>query len=436
VLRHGVGRLDTPGVAWRDQRVTADSCACGADRDRRRLLAFLGAAMVATGQPIDEVEDELREVGRRLGAPDVQVAAGPTGVHVGLASGAPATFESVAGRLRLDQAADVRVIRHLLVTGRIDVDGAVDRLVGLRDKPPRHSPWLVEGGFVAVSVGLCLILQPGPANLVAAAVGAVVVIGLSRLARLHPSLLALLPTVAAFAVSAPVFAAAAAGLLEGALRTVLPPLAVLLPGALIVTGLSELAAGAMVAGSARLLYGTVQLLLFALGVAAAAALLGTPARLLGNVRVVELGWWAAPLGLVAILVGIALMEGVPARLTPWVLGVLVVTFLVQLGGQRLGAPVLGSFLGAVAASLGASTAELVQRRLPRLVVFLPSFWLLVPGSLGLIGVSELAIMPGEVSTVGTDVVGVILAIAMGLLVGSAVSRALRALVGRLVRTTG
>jgi len=59
--------------------------------------------------------------------------------------------------------------------------------------------------------------------------------------------------------------------------------------------------------------------------------------------------------------------------------------------------------------------------------------LLVPGSLGLIGVSEVAILSGEGSTVCFDVVGVVLAIAMGLLVGSAVSRALRALVGRLRR---
>ena len=413
----------------------ADSCAGGADRDRRRLLAFLGAAMVATGQPAHEVEDELREVGRRLGVPDVQVAAGPTGVHVGLAGGEPATFESVDGRLRLDQAVDVRLIRHLLVTGRIDVEQALERLGGLRGKPLRYPAWLAEGGFVAVAVGICLILQPGVANLAAAALGGAIVIGLSRAAGLHASLMALLPTVAAFAVSALVFAAAAAGLIDGALRTVLPPLAVLLPGALMVTGLSELAAGAMVAGSSRLMYGTVQLLLFALGIAAAAALLGTPAELLGNLRVTELGWWAAPLGLVVIGTGITLMEGVPLRLTPWVLGVLVVTFLVQLAGQRLGAPVLGSFLGAMAASIGASTAELVQRRLPRLVVFLPSFWLLVPGSLGLIGVSEVAILPGEAATVGFDVVGVILAIAMGLLVGSVVSRALRALVGRLRRTS-
>jgi uncharacterized membrane protein YjjP (DUF1212 family)/uncharacterized membrane protein YjjB (DUF3815 family) len=357
-------------------------------------------------------------------------------VLVGLASGDPATVESVDGRLRLDQAADVRLVRYLLVAGRIDVEQALDRLRALRGKPMRYPVWLAEGGFVLVAVGICLILQPGLANLGAAAVGGAVVTGLSRAAQRHPSLLALLPTVAAFVVSAPVFAAAAAGLLDGALRTVLPPLAVLLPGALMVTGLSELAAGAMVAGSSRLMYGTVQLLLFALGIAVAAALLGTPAELLGNVRVAELGWWATPLGLVVIGVGITLMEGVPVRLAPWVLGVLVVTFLVQLAGQWLGAPVLGSFLGAAAASIGASTAEAVHRRLPRLVVFLPSFWLLVPGSLGLISVSEAAIVRGESSTPGVDVVGVVLAIATGLLVGSVVSRALRALVDRLRRSAG
>ena len=46
------------------------------------------------------------------------------------------------------------------------------------------------------------------------------------------------------------------------------------------------------------------------------------------------------------------------------------------------------------------------------------------------------ILSGEGSTVGFDVVGVVLAIAMGLLVGSVVSRALRALVGRVLRTAG
>ena len=125
-----------------------------------------------------------------------------------------------------------------------------------------------------MAAGICLILQPGAANIAAAVLGGAIVVGLSRMASATRRCSRCSRRSAAFAVSALVFAAADAGLLDGALRTVLPPLAVLLPGALMVTGLSELAAGAMVAGSSRLFYGTVQLLLFALGVAAAAACWG------------------------------------------------------------------------------------------------------------------------------------------------------------------
>ena len=128
------------------------------------MLVLLGTAMIATGQPIDEIEDELREVGRHLGAPDLQVGAGPTGVHVALATGEPSTFESVRGGLRLDQAADVRLIRHLLVSEQIDLDQAAERLLGLRGKPPRYPRWLADLGFIAVAAGICLILQPGAAS--------------------------------------------------------------------------------------------------------------------------------------------------------------------------------------------------------------------------------------------------------------------------------
>src|SRR6478609_9292398 len=74
----------------------------------RTVLVYLGTAMVATGQPVGEVEDELTEVSVLLGYPDVQIAAAPTGVTLSLASGHPSTYEAVSGPLRLDQAAEVR----------------------------------------------------------------------------------------------------------------------------------------------------------------------------------------------------------------------------------------------------------------------------------------------------------------------------------------
>ncbi len=397
------------------------------DRDRYRdvtlFLVYLGTAMIATGQTVHEIEADLRVVGAHLGHPDLQVAAGPTGITLSLRTGDPATYESVNGALRLDQAADVRTIRHRVLTGEIDVEDAVAQLLTLRDKPAHYPTWLANIGFVLIATGIALILQPGVANVLAAAVGGAVVVTLLRVSQRHDTLAALLPTVAAFLVSCLVFGAAQAGLLDGSLRTVLPPLAVLLPGALMVTGLSELAAGDMMAGSARLIFGGVQLLLFALGLVAAAAVLQTPPALLGNVRVAELGWWAAPLGLVVIVVGICWLESVPVPLLPWVLAVLVLAFLAQLGGQRLGSAALGSFLGAIAASVGASLAEAFRPQLPRLVVFLPAFWLLVPGSLGLLGVTAVAIDPTTASTAtGFGVLSIVGAIALGLLVGSAVAR--------------
>jgi uncharacterized membrane protein YjjB (DUF3815 family) len=105
--------------------------------------------------------------------------------------------------------------------------------------------------------------------------------------------------------------------------------------------------------------------------------------------------------------------------------VLSLAFGAQVAGQQLGSIALGGFLGAIAASLGASVVELRRPQLARLVLFLPAFWLLVPGSLGLVGVTELAAGRESVTDVALGVMGVVIAISLGLLVGSALGRSLR-----------
>ena len=392
------------------------------DLQVRRLLVHLGAAMVATGQPVSDIEDEVVEVAARLGHPDTQVAAAPTGVTLNLGSGEPSTFEAVQGSLRLDQAAEVRSIRYELLEGTLSTSQGIDALLALGSRPPRYPTWVANLGWIAIATGIALILQPGWANVAFAAVGGAVLVALFRLGQRVRLVGILLPTLAAFVLGCLVFAGADAGLVEGPLRTLLPPLAVLLPGALLVTALSELATGDMVAGTARLVFGTVQLLLFTLGVVAAARVAGVPAAELTNLRVDELGWWAAPVGLVLITLGIGVLESPPLRLLPWIALNLVLAFAAQMLGQRLSGPVLGSFLGALAASLGAYTVEALRPRLPRLVVFLPSFWLLVPGSLGLLSTTQLAVEAAGSGGTLAGVLGVVTAIALGLLVGSAVAQ--------------
>lgn len=396
------------------------------DDDRvRLLLVHLGAAMIATGQPVNEIEEELEEVGAHLGYPHAQVGAAPTGLMLSLRSGDPAAYESVTAKVRLDQASEVRRIRHQLVFAELTVADAFDQLSHLRAKPPRYQPWLTKVAWVFVAAGIGFILQPGWANVAAVVVCAIAVLGLNSLASRAQVMATLLPTIAAFVVTVIVFLAADLGWIEGPLRTLLPPIAALLPGALIVTGMSELAAGHMQAGASRLTYGVVQLGLFALGLIAATTLLQVPTEMMVNVRVEDIGWWAPIVGLLLIALGISLMESVPLSMSPWVLLVLVMAFAAQSVGHLLGSAALGGFFGAIAASLGATFVELLRPQLARLVLFLPAFWLLVPGSLGLLGVTTLVADRGQAVDAGLDITAVICAIALGLLIGSALGLALR-----------
>lgn len=405
--------------------MTSDQAAAAASEVRdRALVVQLGAAMIATGQPVNEVQDDLMQVTEHLGYPDAQAGVGPTGLTLSLTHGGAATIGLAATGLQLDQSFDVRRIRHQVVYNEITHEEASEQLSALSGRPDRYPMWMTRLAWIILAIGITMILQPGLVNLAVAAVAAVLVRALVELASKASVLGVLLPTAAAFAVGVLVFTAANYGLIDGALRTVLPPLAVLLPGALLVTGMSELAAGHMQAGSARLTYGAVQLALFAIGLLAATTLMQIPSSELVNMRVDELGWWAAPVGLVLIGVSICVMEGVPLRMQGWVLLVISGAFAAQVLGQQIGTYALGGFMGAVAASLGATIVELFRPRIARLVVFLPSFWLLVPGSLGLVEVTALVSDSGQGAQAAFGVFAVISAIALGLLVGSALGQSL------------
>jgi uncharacterized membrane protein YjjP (DUF1212 family) len=388
----------------------------------RRCLLALGTAGLAAGRPVDEVEADLRRLGRALGADDVHCAATPTGLFVALGEES-AGFRAVAAPLRFDQAAAVSRISDAVLAGDCDPEGAIERLDAVLRTPPPLPRWVVGAGLIPVSAGIGLILQPAPANLLAGVLCSVLVAVLIELAARSRLVLTLLPVVAAFLVGCAVFLAADHGLLDGPLRTLLPPLAVLLPGALIVTGMSELAAGAMVAGTSRLVFGTVQLLLFSAGVLAAARVVGLSADQLSNVRVEEVGAWAPWVGLVLLGVGVCLNLTAPAGVLPYILGLLVLTFGAQTGGQEAYGAAFGGFAGGLTAALGAAVVAW-RGGPPGLVVFLPSFWLLVPGSLGLIGTTQLATDAGNGFETASGAIAVIVAIALGVLVGSALGRAL------------
>jgi hypothetical protein len=119
------------------------------------------------------------------------------------------------------------------------------------------------------------------------------------------------------------------------------------------------------------------------------------------------------------------MQGVKERLMLWITLNVAVSFLAQTVGQELGGASVGGFLAAGAATLGASLIEMVRPRLTRMVVFLPAFYLLVPGSLGLLSVTQLAVDAGGLAAPGFAIAQLIVAITLGLLFGAAAAQSIR-----------
>jgi uncharacterized membrane protein YjjB (DUF3815 family) len=247
----------------------------------------------------------------------------------------------------------------------------------------------------------------------------------------------ILPVVAAFAVSALTFVFAARGWVEIDLRAMIAPLITFLPGAALTMAVVELTAGEMVAGSSRLVAGSVQLVLLAFGIVAGARVVEHAAsRQLVSEPQNLLGAWAPWLGVLVFGLGIFVVSSAPPGSLRWLLVVLYAAWLGQVAGNVVFGGQLSGFFGALVMTPVAYLVAAQRTGPPVLVTFLPAFWLLVPGALGLIGVTEsIGGRPtaGLASFLGA--LTAIISIALGILCGGALYRSLQATERRLQRAT-
>ena len=275
-----------------------------------------------------------------------------------------------------------------------------------------------------MTVALCLLLKPTIVDLAAAAVFGVLVGAVALLSRGRHTLNVLTPVVAAALVSALTFLAIKHGVADLGIPVLIAPLVTFLPGAALTTATVELASGEMVAGSSRLVFGGLQLLLLAFGIIAGAEVAGPIRAGALNVSTGEtLGWWAPWLGVLVFGVAAALYFSAPRGATRWLLLVLLVAWVGQLAGDRLFGATASGFCGALAMTPVALAIARFPGRPPSQVTFLPAFWMLVPGALGLIGITELV---GKAATLSSSdlvqpVVSIV-AIALGVLCGASAYR--------------
>jgi hypothetical protein len=173
------------------------------------------------------------------------------------------------------------------------------------------------------------------------------------------------------------------------LALILQPTVLSLIGAAITLAVVELSTRHVVSVASRLVAGFIQIAQLAFGVLIAAQVAGVAVDHLVTTEINRLGPWAPLVGVVVYGVGAMLNFGPPTSFLPWMLLILLTAY----GGQWIGNELLGSYASGFGGGLTLIVFALAVSHRPNtpptVSLVLPGFWLLVTGSLGLIGVTEL-----------------------------------------------
>ncbi|GGN21267.1 hypothetical protein GCM10010109_35310 [Actinoplanes campanulatus] len=409
------------------------------DRELQRFLLLLGSALTAAGEAVNEIEERLLRVAVAYGAVQARFVVLPTYVVMSLEPGYPATLEptrALSRGLRLDQTAAVYEVLREAEQGLISPAEGSLRIREIARMRPRFGPAVQILGYAVLTAGICLILQPTWIDLVLSATFGVLVSVFKQIAARWTSLRMIMPVTAAFVVAALSFLIAGGGWADADLRSMVAPLATYLPGAILTMAVVEVSAGEMVTGASRLVTGILQLLLLAFGIIGAAQAVGLPrAEELVSAPQNSIGAWAPWLGALVVAVGNYLVHSGPPGSLGWLCLVLYSGWIAQYFGGLVFGGYLSGFLGALLLTVVAYLVERAPSGPPALVSFLPGFWLLVPGALSLIGLTEY-LSQDSVHGVSDLIraLGSMLAIALGVLCGHPIYRGLaRALAIRNLR---
>ena len=384
------------------------------------LMSEAGEAMIDSGFDVTSVQAAMDDIAFANGLRHAESIALPTAILVSARiRGQVRTAAVSTGRqvLRLHQVEELDEVIADARRGLATPAESLSAIARVRALPPPFSPPIQLMGSALASAGISVLLG---ASLLGIAVSVVLgaLVGALLLAgtRIPSRYQVLITVLASFVVGLSVFLLSRTSLDFGVLPALIAPLAMLLPGALLTTSVIELSTGQMISGAGRLAAGGMQLVLLALGIVAAAALVGIPAIELSKAETPlgPIGPWLA----VAVFgLGVVLNKSARIRSLGWILLVLYVAYGAQVIGNLFLGGVLSALVGAAAMTPVATIVARQRSGPPAMVSFTPAFWLLVPGALGLVGVTTL--LDGDSSGVQTlmTTASTMVAIALGVLVG-------------------
>lgn len=399
-------------------------------------LLELGTLMGDAGYPVPDIQAVLRAAATQQGRPEIVVSAlGDQLIVDDPAENSTRTALTTGRVLNYGQTRALTQLSSAASSGYVTLEDLGDNVKQVLSAGTNSPRWAMMTGCGLISFGLGIAFgAPLWAVGVSLFLGllssvAVGAIALSkRVASLMPFVLSFVTTLIMLGVAALI------GAHSLLLVALIIPVVIVVPGAVITQAVLEVAGGDPISGGGHLVSGLLTWGLMAAGVLVGVTVCG--GRPAGYYVILPwgseatnraLGWWGTaapawtgPLGVLIFGIGFALLMWIPWR-PALVMGVVLeiaYTILVACT-PIMGAPISTGIAAAVSLFL-LRILERYSSALPPVILFRPTFWLLVPGMLGLVGILTSS---GSTATsdIAMSVMGTVLAIAVGLQVGALAS---------------
>ncbi len=384
-------------------------------------LRKIGKGLIASGTAVGVVENTLTEIVLAYGL-ECEIMALPNVIMIKLGQSSHGRVDLAVQRLttvQLNQVSEFAELVDQVKKKSITLAQASSHMDQILAKKPRFGPALVIFGYFLSCIGLTMLFRPDLRSLIVTGVAGIVVGLITLVSRWRPRFDLLLPVFAAIVVSALIFNLTRLGFIFGPANLLITPLITFLPGALLTTGMIELASKHILSGTARLIYGSAVLLLLFIGIAVGLNLSGLSTYLVYPYEAVVFPWWAPFLGTLLFGVGTFIRLSGSNRDLFWMLLVLYIAMLGQSFGEQYFNSYVGAFIGALLMALSSEIIARSPRRTPALASQMLAFWFLVPGARGLLSVTSILTEDLQSAAIGLgQMVILIVSISMGVLLGT------------------
>jgi uncharacterized membrane protein YjjP (DUF1212 family)/uncharacterized membrane protein YjjB (DUF3815 family) len=384
-------------------------------------LRKIGKGMLASGSPVGVVENTLTEIALTYGV-NCEIIALPNILMLKIGQSVHTLTDFSVQRattMPLNQVSALGELVDRLKAKGISPGEASQEVDHILTLQPRFNSAAIVIGYVVSIVGLTMRFRVDTIAIWITAAAGLLVALLILLFRKWPRFNLLLPVIAAITVSTIIFYMTRIGLVYGSANLIIPPLVTFLPGAILTTGMIELASMNLISGSSRLMYGAATLFLLFIGIAVGMNISELPSVLVTTYEASVYPWWAPVLGTLLFGIGTFVRLSGSNRDLFWMLLVLYIAMLGQFLGEYLGNSYLGAFLVATFMALSSELIARSPRRTPALVSQMLAFWFLVPGARGLLSVTSILSEDYQNALIGLGEMTVLIAaIALGVFLGT------------------